>query len=163
MAAAAAKTEGPELLSISEIAKRLKLDRATVKNRLEDLGYKPDESSTAKLQLYAFDDQVMFEVKAAKDSLAAAKIRQTRAQAEKIEMQNAQARGELVPMHEAIELIQKIVGTVYQEFKVRQPKRITQKLAKARNAVEVKKILNADTERIMKGLRENFREFVAVK
>jgi hypothetical protein len=149
-----------ELLSISAIAKQLKLDRATVKNRLDDLGYKPDESSTAKNQLYLFTEDMVFEIKAAKDSLSAAKIRQTRAQAEKIEMQNAEARRELVPMHEAIGGIQKIIAAIYQEFKVQQPKRIAQKLAKAKNATEVKKILTTDASRIMKGIGDHLDRFL---
>jgi len=150
----------PELISLSEIARRLKLDKATVRSRLEDLGYEPDESSTEKLKLFPFDEEMAFAVKAAKDSLTTAKIRDTRATYQLKELKLAEARGELVPMHEAIELVQKIVGTLYQEQVIRQPKRIGAKLAKAKNVTAVKKILKTDCDKIMKQLRDNFEEFI---
>lgn len=163
MGASARKIETapePNLLSISEIAKRVRLDRATVSSRLDELGYEPHDSSTAKLKLYPFDDEMEFAVKSAKDSLSAMKIRQLRAAAEKIEMQNAQSRGELVSMQEATEMVQKIVVKIYQEFTVQQPKRLAPKLAKAKNVAGVRKVLKADTDMIMKNLRQNFERFI---
>jgi hypothetical protein len=150
----------PELISLSEIARRLKLDKATVRSRLEDLGYEPDESSTEKLKLFPFDGEMEYAIKAAKDSLTTAKIRDTRATYQLKELKLAEARGELVPMHEAIELVQKIVGTLYQEQVIRQPKRIGAKLAKAKNVTAVKKILKTDCDKIMKQLRDNYEEFI---
>ena len=161
MAAVATKQdETGDLLSISEIAKRLKLDRATVRTRLEDLGYQPDESSTPKLQLYAFDDEMEFAIKAAKDTLAAMKIRQLRAAAVKLEMQNAQARGELVPMSEATDIVQRIVKKLYDEYAVRQPKRVAGQLVKAKTQAAVRKILKTDGDRIMKLVRTDFERFI---
>jgi hypothetical protein len=161
MAAAAEKLDGKaELLSISEIAKRLKLDRATVRTRLEDLGYQADESSTPKLQLYAFDDEMEFAIKAAKDTLAAMKIRQLRAAAVKLEMQNAQARGELVPMHEVTDIVQRIVKKLYDEYAVRQPKRVAGQLVKAKTQAAVRKILKTDGDRVMKLVRTDFERFI---
>lgn len=150
----------PELLSISEIAKRCGLNRVTVGARLDDLGYEADESSTPNKKLFAFDDEMLFAIKAAKDSLSAAKIRDIRASTELKELKLAEAKGELVPMYEAVELVQKIIGSLYQEYVVRQPKRIGIKLAKAKSVPAVKKVLKLDTDRIMKQLRENFEEFV---
>jgi hypothetical protein len=72
----------------------------------------------------------------------------------------AEARGELVPMHEATELVQKIVGTLYQEYVTRQPKRIGAQLAKAKSIPAIKKILKVDSDRIMKQLRSNFEDFI---
>lgn len=159
-AVALKKENGPELLSISEIAKRLKLDRATVRSRLEDLGYEADPSSTPKLQLFAYDAEMEFAVKAAKDSLTAAKIRDTRATYELKELKLARERSELVAMSDAIDDMQKIVSWLYQEFTVRQPKRISPKLAKAKNVTAVRKILKTDTDTVMKNLRQNFEKFI---
>lgn len=150
-----------EWLSESEIAKRLKLHRQTVAARLDDLGYEPDEErSTAKLKVHWFDDEMEFALKAAKDTVSAMKIREMRARAEKIEMQNAQTRGELVVMADAIDDMQKIISWLYQEYTVRQQKRIAAKLAKAKNVTAVRKILKSDTDTIMKNLRQNFEKFV---
>ena len=149
-----------ELLPISEIARRCGINRATCAARLDDLGYQADETSTAKNQLFPFDDEMEFSIKAAKDSLSAAKIRDIRASSQLKELKLARERGELVPMHEVVEIIQRIVLTIYQEYTIRQPKRIGTKLAKAKNVVAVKKIQKADNDRIMKLLKANFEEFI---
>lgn len=163
MGATAQKIERKtELLTISEIARRCGIDRATVAGRLDDLGYEMDESSTeSNKKLYAFDDEMLFAIKAAKDSLSAAKIRDVRASSQLKELKLAEARGELVPMHEATEMVQKIVSSIYQEFTIRQPKRIAPKLAKSKNVAAVKKVLKMDTDRIMKTLRENYERFIS--
>jgi hypothetical protein len=150
-----------EWLSKSAIAKRCKLYVQTVSSRLEDLGYEADEErSSAKNQVYWFDDEVEFAIKAAKDSLAAMKIRQLRAASEKIEMQNAQARGELVPIGEVTDIIQRITKTVYEEFTLRSGKRIDGQLVKAKNIATVRKIRKGDADRVWKMLRTNFERFI---
>ena len=149
-----------KLLPISEIARRCGINRATCAARLDDLGYQADESSTAKNQLFPFDDEMEFSIKAAKDSLSAAKIRDIRASSQLKELKLAEARRELVPMHEAVELIQSIVGKIFQELTVAQGKRIDPKLAKARTVIEVKKLRNGDNQRILKMLRANFEGFI---
>lgn len=150
-----------ELISKREIAKRCKLHVQTVSSRLDDLGYEPDASATEKNQVYWFTPEMEFAIKAAKDEFAATKLRGMRADAETKELKLAQQRGELVQMSEAVEMVQAIVSTLYQEYTVRQPKRIAGKLAQAKNVMAVKKVLKVDSDRIMKGLRENFDRFLA--
>lgn len=166
MPAAATKTkpETVELISISEIARRCKLDRATVTSRLEDLGYEPDESSTAKNQLYYFDDEMEFAVKSAKDTLTAIKIRQLRADAQMKELKYAEARGDLVEINLAIERVQQVMTRLYKELTQMQPKRLASRLVKAKTTAEVTKIIKADTDKVFSRLRENDEAFVpAVK
>ncbi|MBV9217351.1 MAG: hypothetical protein JO053_14375 [Acidobacteria bacterium] len=163
MAQHALKLEEPkgELLSKSAIARHLKIDKATLTSRLDDLGYEPHESSTPKNQLYWFDDEMEFAIKAAKDTVSAMKIREMRARAEKLEMANAVTRGELVPQHEVTDIIQRIVSTLYQEYTVRQPKRIGGQLVKAKTIAAVRKALKTDGDRIQKMLRTNFERFIS--
>ena len=150
-----------EWLSKSQIAKRVKLHVQTLTNRLDDLGYEPDEErSTPKLQIYWFDSEMELAIKSAKDSLSATRIREMRARAEKVEMQNAVARGELVDASEVTDIIQRIVSTVYQEYAVRQPKRVAGQLVKAKTQAAVRKVLKTDGDRIMKLLRTNFARFI---
>lgn len=150
-----------EWLTESEIAKKVGLHRQTVAARLEDLGYEPDEErSKPKAKVHWFDDEMEFAIKAAKDSLSAAKIRDLRAGTALKELKLAEQRGELVSMVEAIDDMQKIVAWLYQEFTVRQPKRTAPKLVKAKNATAVRTILKADTDTIMKNLRLNFEKFL---
>ncbi len=59
-----------------------------------------------------------------------------------------------------VEIVQAIVLTVYQEYTVRQPKRVATQLAKAKNVTQVKLVLKKDSDRIMKQLRENFEKFI---
>lgn len=160
MAAAAKKIEKGELLSITEIGRRVKLHRKTAADRLDDLGYEPDPTSTANNKLYLFDDEMDKAIRSAKDSMSATRIRSLRADAQLKETKLAEIRRELVPMSEAIEDLQKIISWLYQEFTLRQPKRIAPKLAKAKNVTAVRLILKADTDRVMKGLRENFETLV---
>lgn len=150
-----------EWLSKAAIAKRCKLHVQTVTSRLDDLGYEPNEErSSAKNQVYWFDDEMEFSIKSAKDTLAAMKIRQLRAAAEKIEMQNARERGDLVPIGEVTDIVQRIVSNVYQEFSIRQPKRIGGPLVKAKSLAAVRKVLKTDGDRVMKMLRTNFERFI---
>lgn len=150
-----------EWLSEQEIAKRCGLHRQTVAARLEDLGYEPDaERSNAKLKVHFFTDAMRFEIKAARDEMTAMKIRDMRASAHLKELKLARERGEVVDAVEMVELVQAVVSNLYQEYTVRQPKRIAPKLAKAKSLIEVKKILKVDHDRIMKELRANFERYL---
>jgi hypothetical protein len=150
-----------EWLSESEIAKRCRLHRQTVSSRIEDLGYEPDiERSNAKLKVYWFDDEMEFAVKSAKDSLTAIKIRDMRAAAQIKEMKIAEARGELVPKIEVVEVSQKLVSAIYKEFAVHQPKRLAARLAKCKTPADVTKLMKIDTEKFMAKLRGNFEDIL---
>ena len=162
MGAAAKKLEPitPELLSTFEIARRVGIDRVTAALRLDELGYEPDPSSTANRKRYPFDDEMLMALKQARDTISATRIRDMRAAAQTKEFKLAVMREEYVPMEEVTDIVQRIVSNIYQEFTVRQPKRIAGKLAKSKNVPEVKKTLKADANRIMKNLRENFERFI---
>jgi hypothetical protein len=153
-----------EWLSESAIAKKVGLHRQTVTARLEDLGYEPDEErSGPKLKIYWFDDEMEFAVKSAKDTVSAMKIRQLRADAQLKELKLAEQRAELVPMIEVTDIVQRIVKTMYDEYAVRQPKRVAGQLVKAKNQAAVRKILKTDGDKIMKQLRTNFERFIEGK
>lgn len=164
MARTAAKLKQPrgELLPISQIAERLRMHRQTVTARLDNLGYQPHESSTAKNQLYWFDDDVEFALKAAKDDLDAARIRDLRAAAELKELKLAEARGELVEIAAVMDRVQTLFTRLYKESTQFQPKRLAGRLAKAKTAAEVTRILKGDTDKIFAKLRENDEAFVPV-
>lgn len=150
-----------EWLSESAIAKKVGLHRQTLTARLEDLGYEPDEErSGPKLKIYWFDSEMEFAVKSAKDTVSAMKIRQLRADAQLKELKLAEQRAELVPMIEVTDIVQRIVKTLYDEYSIRQPKRIAGQLVKAKNQAAVRKILKTDGDKIMKLLRTNFERFI---
>lgn len=161
MAQTALKLEKtPELISLSEVARRCGLDKATVRSRLEDLGYEPDESSTAKLKLFPFDSEMEFALKSAKDTVSAMRIRGMRADAQLKELKLAEQRSELVPIVEVVDISQRIVKTLYDEITTRMPKRIAPDLVKAKTIAAVRKVLKTDMDRTMKLLRTNFERFI---
>jgi hypothetical protein len=162
MAKTAAKAKPPQgqLLPITQIAERLRMHRQTVAARLDNLGYQPHETSTAKNQLYWFDSDVEFAIKAAKDEIDAARIRVLRADAETKELKLAQARGEVVDIADVMDRVQAIFTRLYKESTQMQPKRLGSRLAKAKTVAEVTRILKADTDKVFAKLRENDAAFV---
>lgn len=150
-----------EWLSESEIAKRCGIHRQTLIARLEDLGYDPDEErSSAKLKIHWFDEEMETAIKSAKDTSSAVRIRKDRADAMTKEFNLARLRGEMVPIADAIERMQAVLTALYKEFGVHQPKRLASRLAKAKTAADVGKILKADNDKIFARLREKDSEFV---
>lgn len=162
MAEAAKKIEPKgEWLSIMQIAKRCGIHRQTCTSRLEGLGYEPDEDrSTPKNQVYWFDDEMEFAVKSAKDSLTAAKIRDTRATYELKELKLAEARKELVPAVDVIDTTQALFGAMHKELAVRMPKDLAVKLAKAKTSAQVNSILKIAVDRRFKTLRDDFEKYL---
>jgi hypothetical protein len=155
MGQAALKLEAKgELLSKAAIAKRCKLHVQTVSSRLEDLGYEPHETSTPKNQLYWFDSEVEFELKAAKDTVSAMKIRVLRVDAQTKELKLAEMRGEVVAAIEVVEMSQNLHTAIYKEMAINMPKRLAKKLAQTKSVPEVTKIMKMHAEKFLKQLRE---------
>jgi hypothetical protein len=151
-----------ELLSISQIATRCKLDRATARERLEKAGFVP-EIEEPKRKLYRFDLMVEAELTETKDKLTDVRIRKEMAAARKIELQNAAAEGELASVGEFIDTIQRVFGNLHKEIVVRQPRRLAARLAKAKTSTDVNKILTHDSNGIFKVLREDFEKYLGKK
>lgn len=164
MGAAAVKIEEKgEWLSKSAIAKRCGLHVQTVSSRLEDLGYEPDaERSSAKNQIYWFDadGEMKLAILSAKDSVSAMRIRDLRVSAQLKEIKRDEALGLLVSIAECTEIWQRIVARIHREFSVDQPKRLASRLAKTKTSTEVKKIQKADTDRVMRAIKQDFEKFL---
>lgn len=148
-----------ERLNIANLAMRFDLNRETVVKRIRNAGIEPVELR-AKEKLYELTSRLITVLEQRNEKLEEVKLRGETAKAQLVEIKVKQAEGELVPMAEAVELVHKIISRIYQEFAVRQPKRIAGHLARKKTAIEVKKILKADTDKIMKGVRTNFEEFL---
>lgn len=159
MGQAALKLVEHELMNLSQLGEEFDLDRASVRKRIQEAGIEPVESK-AKEKIFEVNQRLAAVLSHVKSPMNEARLRKETAAAEKIEMQNAVARGELVAMHEVVEIVQSIVGKIFQELTAAQGKRIDHKLVKARTVIEVKKIRNGDNQRILKMLRANFQEFV---
>lgn len=163
VATAKAKTNGsnPEFgdFSIKKISELLKMDRATVSKRLDALKYKP-VLETAKLKLYRLDPAMKTALLSGDDRLTDIRVRKETAAAEKLELQNAEAKGELASVAEFTDRIQRVFGSMYKEVVVRMPKRLAARLAKAKTPADVNKILTHDLNGIFKTLRDDHRKFL---
>lgn len=159
MALAALKTEVYERRNISQLSRDFDIDKATVRKRIAAGGFEPLETKS-KETIYELTPRLSSLLSNIDSPFDEARLRKETADAETRELKLAQMRGELVSMAEAVELVQAVVGALYQEYAVRAPKRIAAKLAKTTNVTAIKQILKADNDRVMKGLRENFEAFV---
>jgi len=159
MGQAALKLVEHERLNISQLAEEFDLDRASVRKRIQEAGIEPIETK-AKLTIYELNQRLAAILSDVKSPMNEARLRKETAAAEKIEMQNAIARGELVPMGNAIERMQAILMALYKEFGIHQPKRLASRLAKAKTVAEISKILKGDNDKIFARLREKDGEFV---
>ena len=137
------------------------MHRQTVAARLDNLGYQPHETSTAKNQLYWFDSDVEFAIKAAKDELDAVRIRDLRAAAEIKELKLSRERGEVVDIADVMDRVQAIFTRLYKESTQMQPKRLGSRLAKAKTVAEVTRILKADTDKVLAKAAEMLSAYIA--
>lgn len=163
MAAVVKQQIDGEWLSETEIAKRVGIHRQTAAARLEDLGYEPDEErSKLKAKVHWFDEEMLFALKSAKDTVAAMKIRDLRVSAQLKEFKLREQMGQYVAIVEATERVQSVMSRMYKEFTQIQPKRLASRLVKAQTAAEVARILKTDTDKIFGKLRDNNEAFVPV-
>lgn len=151
-----------EDLSIKAIATRCGLDRATTKKRLDENNYSPIEEQ-AKLKLYRFDAVMEAVLTETRDKLTDVRIRKEQAMAKKIELQNAEIEGELAPVAEFIDVIQRVFGGLHKEVVIRMPRRLSARLAKAKTSTDVSKILTNDLNGVFKVLAEDFEKYLGKK
>lgn len=144
-----------ELLSIQKIAFRVNLNRATCKKRLDEFGYEA-ETDTAKLKLYRFDAKMEADLTETNDAMRDVKIRQFTADARLREIKVEREMGNLVPMVEVVDTIQRLFSSMHKEIGVRMPKEIASRLAKAKTSADVQKVLKTATDRRFKVLRDDF-------
>lgn len=143
-----------ELLSISKIAMRCGLDRATAKKRLMLAGYEP-EQVREKEKLYRFDAEMEAALTEVNDKLVDVKIRKETAMAHLAEMKAMQQNGELIAVSEVEDYLQRLFKALHQEVCVRFPKRVAGQMSKAKTAGEASEILTAGLGGIFNKVRED--------
>jgi hypothetical protein len=147
-----------ELLSISKIAMRCGLDRATCRKRLDVQGYEPAEVKE-KEKLYLFDAAMEAALTESQDKLSEVRVRKETAAAEKIEIQVAQARGELASVAEFTDVVQRLFGGCYKE-NIRMIKRWGPKVVKMKTAAEIEKFMLGEYQKFSNSLRADFEKFL---
>lgn len=157
MAQTALKLQAYERFSISKLAMRFDMDRVTCKKRLNEAGIQPVEVK-ARETLYELTPRVEVVLGKTDNALEAAKLRKEIADADLKEQKLAQLAGELVPIGDVIDIVQRLFGVMHKEVAVRQPKRLIGRIRKAKTAAAADKVWKVDTDRIFRTLREDFEK-----
>lgn len=146
--------------SISALARRFNLDRATVRTRIEKSGIKPAEEKE-KEKLYILDEKL--EAILSEDELEAAKLRKTEAEADLKEIDVKIKTGEYASVAEFTEITQQIFSRLHKKLAVQLPGRIAIKLHNANSSGDVAALLKAEISKEFDSLRENFQKYLGQK
>jgi hypothetical protein len=149
-----------ELLSISKLAARFELDRATVRKRLAAAGINPrKETKREKLYLAAEVEPFLSNTG---DPLDAARLRKLEQESDLLDLRLQRERGELVSVSEVGDEIQEIFKRLYQRLAVQYPREIAAQLYKAESPGQITDIMRHDMGRFFNEIREDhtslFRE-----
>jgi len=143
-----------ELLSISKLAFRFDLDRATVRKRIAEARIEP-VSVAAREKLYELTPRLEAVLEQIDAQLTEAKLRKESAQARIAELKVAEAEGELISVSEVEEYLQKLFRALHQEVCIRFPRQIARAVNNAPDAAAVAGILGTRLDSIFSRLRED--------
>lgn len=147
-----------EYYSTTQLARMFKMDRVTCAKRLESLTAKAGPRGA---KLYRLSEAYPLLMPSdTETSLDEAKLRKARAEAERVELQVARLRGQLIDVESAKSALYDVFRTLYQRIVVIYPRVASTELAliKDRGSVELK--LRQDLTEIFNDLRANPIQFV---
>ncbi len=144
------------LYSISALSRKFKLDRATVRERLEKAEIKP-HSEKAKEKLYHLDD---VEIVLSQSELNEAKLKKIDAEAEIKLLELKRKSGEYASVSEFTDTVQRLMSEFYSRTVVGLPARVATKLHNANSSSEVAAILKAEMIKEWTNLRDNYPEYI---
>lgn len=146
-----------ELLSISALSRLFKVDRATIRTRIDNAGIMPKKIA-ANEKLYLLDEQLEDVIR--QDELEAAKLRKLAAEAQIKEVDLKIKLEEFGSTAEFSELVQKIFGNLYKKVGVQLPKRISARLHNANSTADVQRILTDELTKEFSDLRSDFKRYL---
>lgn len=148
------KQQAEELLSISKLAERFELDRATVRKRLAAASVAP-RRETKREKLYAVAEVEAY-LSNVGDPLEAARLRKLQQESDLLELRLARERGELVSAQEVGDELQEVFKRLYQRLAVQYPREIAQQLYKAESPGQITDIMRHDMGRFFNEIREDY-------
>jgi hypothetical protein len=146
-----------DICSISALARRFKLDRATVRTRIEKAGIKAIEEKV-KEKLYVLDERL--ESVLSEDEMEAAKLRKTEAEANLKEIEVRKKLGEYASVSEFTEIIQRMMSRFYSKTVVDMPRKLATKLHNANSSAEVAELLKNELIKEWKNLRDEYSDYI---
>lgn len=151
----------PRELNQTQIAFEFGCDPITVRNRLSGAGIQPSRTNgRERLFLITEELKAVIQGTSAKDA-EAEKLRLLTAQADERELKVLEKKGELLAVADVKEELGKIFTKLHREFSNRLPKRIANKIKKAKTASDIQKILETEAGAIFDGLRTDYSKFLA--
>lgn len=148
-----------EILSISKLAFRFNLDRATVKKRLVEANVQPvEESENEKLYELTEELQSILTFTTKPIDLAKLETVQTTNEIKKLELQKR--KGELLTVVEVKDAVNGIFGGLQKEIVQNLPKKIAPKLKRAKTIAEITAILKQELDVPFGELASDYTKFL---
>lgn len=147
------------LFSISALSRKFKLDRATIRERLEKNEIKP-HSVKSNEKLYLLED---VEFILLQSELNEAKFRKLDAEAELKELEVKKKLGEFASVAEFTEIVQRMMSGFYSKTVIQMPARIASRLHNANNTADVAEILKSEMIKEWKNLRDHYPDYIKIK
>jgi hypothetical protein len=148
-----------ELLSISKLAFRFNLDRATVKKRIAEARIEPAEEK-ANEKLYELTEELNSILNDTAKPLDIARLTKLSTENEIKELELQKRKGELLPIGEVKEAIQGIFAGLQKEIVTNLPKKLAPKLKKAKTVAEITGILVRELDIPFNDLAEDYEKFL---
>jgi hypothetical protein len=151
-----------ERKNVSQLAFRFDLHRATVRTRLMEAGIAPVDEK-AKEKLYELTSELVSALEKDDKLLDEAKLRKETAVARQQEIKVAMLEGEVAPVSEFLDTVQRLFGSMHKELAIRMPKQLAARLAKAKTPAEASKILAVYVTKVFTNLRDDHQKFLGNK
>lgn len=151
------KPSKTELLSLTQLAARLRVNRATLSRKLSGLPHTPGAKGARLYQL----SEVEALLEAERDpALGEARRRKVEAEAALLELRLRRERGQVVPVSEVRDYAQRLFKALHNRIGVRFPTEISSQLYRAESPAHVAEVLQKELGRIFNDLREDHTRFL---
>jgi uncharacterized membrane-anchored protein YhcB (DUF1043 family) len=147
-----------EEVSLSELARRAQMNRATVREKLSGKGVRPRREK-AKEKLYDLDEALSALREDGEPSLRKAQTAKTAAEAERAKLKLDRERGEVVSLQDARADLQEVLGKIYRHFAVTGPAALAPQL-RGKSAAQVAAALKQDADRFFGELRAEHENYL---
>lgn len=147
------------LLSVSKLAFRFNLDRATVNKRIAEVQIKP-YSEKEKEKLYELTELLESVLNDTSKPLDIARLKKMTAETELKDLELQKKKGEVLPVNEVKEAVREIFSNLHKEITMQIPKKIASKIKKAKTIAEIQAILTTELNKPFNILRVDYPKFL---
>jgi transcriptional regulator with XRE-family HTH domain len=153
----AKKASKNDLLSLTQLAAKLRINRSTLSRKLSGLKF---VSGPKGARLYPLSEVAALLDEAQDPALLAARRRKLEAEAGLAELKLQRERGEVVPHRDVLEDVTGVFRDLYHRLAVALPPQLAPRL-RAKTAKQAEAILRAEVERVFADLRAEHAGYLA--